>query len=64
MVKLKLIIIFIDNKEYTKGILFFTTLLEEYVGKSFYSYERKYDQSISDEFQLNLMNIMKVLSQS
>ena len=64
MVKLKLIIIFIDNKEYTKGILFFTTLLEEYVGKSFYSYERKYDQSISDGFQLNLTNIMKVLSQS
>ena len=64
MVKLKLIIIFIDNKEYTKGILFFTTLLEEYVGKYIYSYERKYDQSISDEFQLNLMNIMKVLSQS
>ena len=41
MVQLKLIISFIDNKKYTKGTLFFTTLHEEYVGKSFYSCERK-----------------------
>ena len=62
MVELILIICFIDNKKYTKGTLFFTTLQEEYIGKSFYSYERKDNQYISDEFQVNLTNMLKSLS--
>ena len=64
MVELILIICFIDNKKYTEGTLFFTTLQEEYVGKYFYSYERKDNQSISDKFQVKFMNMMKSLSQS
>ena len=63
MVELKLIVCFIDNKKYIKGSLFFTTLHEECVGKYFYSYERKDNQSISDEVQVNLMTMIESLSE-
>ena len=49
MVELKLIISFIDNKKYNQTDLFFSKLREECCGESFYSYERKYDQSLLED---------------
>ena len=65
MVELKLIIIFIDNKNIIKQIFFFFTKLhEECCSESFYSYEKKDHQSLSEHLQKNLMNMVKTFSQT
>ena len=58
MVELKLIISFIDNKKYNHTNLFFSKLHEECCGESFYSYEIKDNQSLSEDFQNNIMNMV------
>ena len=59
-----LIISLVDNKKYNKGHTFFTTLHDECGGQFFYPYERKDNQSLSHEFQINLMKMMKTMSES
>ena len=64
MVELKLIISFIDNKKYNQTNIFFSKLHEECCGESFYSYEKKDNQSLSEDLQNNSMNMVKALSQT
>ena len=64
VVGLNLIISFIDNKKLQKRNIFSTTLHEECVGQSFYSYERKDNQSLSEDIQNNFMHMVKALSQT
>ena len=62
MVELKLIISFIDNKKYNQTNLFFSKLHEECCGESFYSYEIKDNQSLSEDFQNNIIHMVKAFS--
>ena len=63
MVELNLIISFINNKKYNQTHLFFSKLHEECCGESFYSYERKDNQSLSEDLQKNLINMVNTFSQ-
>ena len=64
MIELKLMVIFIDNKKYNQTNLFFYKLHEEYCGESFYSYEKKDNQLLSEDLQNNLMNMVTYFSQT